>query len=80
MINDVQRAYFYAKMQRDVYIELPTEDSDHFQGLLGKLTVCLYGTRDAASGCQETLSCHLEGIGFIRGKETPAASGTHEGR
>ena len=26
MINDVRRAYFYAKINRDVYIELPKED------------------------------------------------------
>ena len=25
-VNDVRRAYFYAKIQRDVYIELPPED------------------------------------------------------
>ena len=65
MINDVRRAYFYAKIQRDVYIELPKEDPDHGKGLLGKLKLCLYGTRDAAKGWQETLSAHLESIGFI---------------
>ena len=26
MINDVRRAYLYAKIFRDVYIELPKED------------------------------------------------------
>ena len=29
MINDVRRAHFYAKIQRDVYIELPKEEPDH---------------------------------------------------
>ena len=48
MVNDVRRAYFYAKIKRDVYIELPKEDKDHDSGLLGKLRLCLYGTRDAA--------------------------------
>ena len=37
MINDVQRAYFYAKIIRDVYIELPKEDPKYGTGLLGKL-------------------------------------------
>ena len=72
MINDVRRAYFYAKIQRDVYVELPKEDKDHGTGMLGKLRLCLYGTRDAAKGWQETLSSHLEGIGFVRGRGHPS--------
>ena len=50
MINDVRRAYFYAKIKRDVFIELPKEDPKYGTGLLGKLKLCLYGTRDAAKG------------------------------
>ena len=72
MINDVRRAFAYAKIQRDVYIELPKEDPDHGKGLLGKLKLCLYGTRDATKGWQETLSSHLESIGFIRRKGHPS--------
>ena len=72
MINDVRRAYFYAKIQRDVYIELPKEDKDYGKGILGKLRLCLYGTRDAAKGWQETLSSHLESVGFIRGRGHPS--------
>ena len=71
MINDVRRAYFYAKITRDVYIELPKEDPKYGTGLLGKLKLCLYGTRDAAKGWQETLSAHLVGIGFERGRGHP---------
>ena len=71
MINDVRRAYFYAKINRDVYIELPKEDPKFGTGLLGKLRLCLYGTRDAAKGWQETLSAHLVSIGFTRGKGHP---------
>ena len=72
MINDVRRAYFYAKIQRDVYIELPKEDKDYGKGMLGKLRLCLYGTRDAAKSWQETLSSHLEGLGFRRGRGHPS--------
>ena len=72
MINDVRRTYFYAKIQRGVYIKLPKEDPDHGKGLSGKLKMCLYGTRDAAKGWQETLSSHLESIGFFRGKGHPS--------
>ena len=45
MVNDARRADFYAKIQRDVYIELPEEDEMHGK-MLGKLKLCLYGTRD----------------------------------
>ena len=72
MINDVRRAYIYAKIQRDVYIELPKEDPDHGKGMLGKFKFCLYETRDAANGWQETLSAHLESIAFIRGLGHPS--------
>ena len=52
MINDVRRAYFYAQISRDVYIELPKEDPKYGTGLLGKLKLCIYGTRDATEGWQ----------------------------
>ena len=48
MINDVRRAYFYAKIQRDVYIEFPKEDPAHGKMMLEKFKLCLYGTRGAA--------------------------------
>ena len=41
MINDVRRAYFYAKINRDVVIELPKEDPKYGTGLLDKLKLCL---------------------------------------
>ena len=72
MIKDVRRAYVYAKIQCNAYIELPKEDPDHGKGLLGNLKLCLYGTRGAAKGWQEALSSHLESIGFIRGKGHPS--------
>ena len=42
MMNGVRRAYFYAKINRDVFIELPKEDPKYGTGLLGKLKLCLY--------------------------------------
>ena len=72
MINDVRRAYFYAQIQRDVYIEVPPEDPGSGPNVLGKLKLCLYGTRDAAKGWQDELSQQLEGIGFIRGTGHPS--------
>ena len=67
MINDVSRAYFYAKSTRCMYIELPPEDPQADPEFLGRLRLCLHGTRDAALNCQQTLSEHLIENGFIRG-------------
>ena len=44
---DVKRAYFYAPSTRSVYVELPPEDAT--EGMVGKLNVSMYGTRDAAA-------------------------------
>ena len=72
MINDVRRAYFYAKTHRDIYVELPAEDTEGSKDQLGKLNLSLYGTRDAASNWQKHLTKHLEEIGFISGIGHPS--------
>ena len=56
MINDVSKAYFYAKATRDLYIELPFEDPMHGQGLIGKVTTIIkrferYGQMDVKTSC-----------------------------
>ena len=79
MINDVSRAYFYAKQKRIIYIELPKEDGDAKVDEIGRLELCLYGTRDAAKGWQDRLSEHLVSIGFRRGKAYPSVF-VHVGR
>ena len=73
MINDVRRAYFYAKTTRELYVELPAEDAESADGtMVGRLRLCLYGTRDAALNWQDTLSRHLLDIGFERGVGFPS--------
>ena len=72
MINDVRRAYFYAKQKRIIYIEIPKEDADGKDDEVGRLELCLYGTRDAAKGWQDRLSEQLVSIGFRRGKAFPS--------
>ena len=77
MINDVRRAYFYAKITRDVYIELPKEGPKYGTGLLGKLKRFLYGTRDVAKGWHETLCVHISSELDLSGAEdTHVFSGT----
>lgn len=66
MINDVSRAYFYAKSTRCMYIEIPPEDPKTHPDDLGRLRLCLYGIRDAALNWQRTLSDHLVENGFVR--------------
>ena len=64
-------AYFNALVQRELYVELPTEDPDDQPGWVGKFRLALYGTRDAAQLWQECLAEHLHSIGFKRGKSNP---------
>lgn len=68
MISDVRRAYFHALATRDVYIELPPEDLQKKPKLLGKLRVCVYGTRGAAVNWQDALAAHFVDHGSVRGK------------
>ena len=54
MINDVSRAYFYAKTIREVYVEIAEEDREPGEGdVVGLLQYSMYGTRDAAQNWQE---------------------------
>ena len=80
MINDVSRAYFYAEATRCMYIEIPTEDPLHDPNMLGRLRLCLYGTRDAALNWQQTLSDHLVEAGFKRGELVIRRSSTTPSR
>ena len=74
MVNDVSRACFYAKCTRCLYVELLPEDPETHLDYLGRLRLCLYGTRDAALNWQQTLSEHLTDNGFTRGIGHPSVS------
>ena len=71
MSNDVKRAYFHAPATRGLYVELPDEDPGKAQGLVGKLNLSLYGTRDAAANRQKCVAEDLVGIGFQQGLSNP---------
>ena len=68
---DVRRAYFHAKARREIYVELPPEDSA--PGKCGRLLKAMYGTRDAAQNWENACCEELEKLGFVRGKATPCA-------
>lgn len=72
MAIDVSRAYFYAESIRPVFIELPTEDRlPGDEGLVGRLNLSLYGTRDAAQNWSIEYTQTLRAAGFIVGKASP---------
>ena len=73
MLNDVNRAYFNARVTREVYVKLPAEDLEPGEkDLVGKLNLCLYGTRDAAMHWQECVADQLTSCGFTRSKAYPS--------
>ena len=74
MLSYVMRAYFHAPATRELYVELPDEDPGKAQGLVGKLKLSLYGTRDAAANWQKCVSEHLVGLGFQQGRSNPCVS------
>ena len=63
---DIKRAYVYAPVRREVFIKLPQEDEE--EGMVGKLNLSLYGTRDAAQNWARTWGAMLTDIGFNRGR------------
>ena len=72
MAADVRRAYFYAKVRRPVYIEIPAEDWEPGDEMrIAKLNFSLYGTRDAAQNWAAEYTGYLGSIGFEAGKATP---------
>jgi hypothetical protein len=72
MAIDVSREYFYAESIRPVFIELPKEDRlPGDEGLVGRLNLSLYGTRDAALNWSIEYTQTLRAAGFIVGKASP---------
>ena len=72
MINDISRAFFHAKVERDVYIQLPEEDRNKGEEhLCGKLRLSMYGTRDADQNWYKEYSQQLVKMGFRQGVASP---------
>ena len=72
MTIDVRRAYFYAPAQRAVYIQIPAEDREPGdEGMVGRLNLSLYGTRDAAMNWSAEYTRTLESHGFVKGVASP---------
>ena len=79
MSVDVSRADFNAECTRDVYIEIPQEDRrPGDEAKVGKLRLCLYGTRDAAHNWGKTVAKQLVQCGDVRGHAFPSVYFNHE--
>ena len=71
-INDMSRAFFHAKTERDVYIQLPEEDGGvGEEHMCRKLRFSMYVTRDAAQNSYKEHSQQLIQVGFIHGVASP---------
>ena len=74
MSIDVRRAYFYAKVTRPVFIEIPEEDREPGDELkVARLNLSLYGTRDAAQNWAAEYTGYLLALGFEAGAATPTS-------
>ena len=68
---DISRAYFNAPISRKVFVELPPE-AGFSKGFVGEVDNRVYGTGDAAQGCEPTyVTALVEGTGFRRGVARP---------
>ncbi|MDA8583876.1 reverse transcriptase domain-containing protein, partial [bacterium] len=60
MTIDVRRAYFYARVRRELYVDIPEEDREvGDEKRCDRLLMSLYGTRDAAQNWQDEISSLL---------------------
>ena len=68
MVDDISRAYFHARAERDVYVQFPEEDKGKGdERLRGKLQHSMHGTRDVAKNWFHECSQQLLKIGFQHG-------------
>ena len=72
MMNDVSRAFFHARVKRNVYVAPPDEDTaEEGGGTCAKLEFSMYGTRDAAINWHDEYTTQFIDNGFAQGKPSP---------
>ena len=70
---DIRRAYYQAHARRDLYVQLPAEDSE--PGMWGELNKALQGTRNAAQCWEYEYNTFMaDELGFKRGMCSPLHS------
>ena len=72
MVNDVSRAFFHAKVCREIFVQFANEDKQvGHERMCGKLNYSMYGTRDAAQNWAKECIDMLVNIGFRQGNASP---------
>ena len=72
MYAHVSRAYFYGPVVRAVYVQLPAADRCQGDaGLVGRLKMRMYGTRDAAANWAAEYGATLVAAGYVQGFARP---------
>ena len=68
MVMDIKRAFLYAPIHRELYIELPDEaNPEGARDVVGRLHKAMYGTRDAPLCWQRHVAEALTKMGFEKG-------------
>ena len=74
MVVGVRRAYFYAKAQRPVFIEIPPGDfCEGREQYVAQLAMSLCGARDAGLNWSKEVANAMREMGFARGKACTCA-------
>ena len=72
MVLDVKKAFLHGRIQRTVYIELPSEDPmSESKQYVGRLVKAMYGTRDAPAVWQQEVKKTMTELGFSACLATP---------
>eukprot|EP00973_Karenia_brevis_P040701 5632040-Karenia_brevis.AAC.1 len=72
MVNDVSRAYFYARSESPTFVRICDEDwEEGDEHRCGELQVSMYGIRQAAQNWQNKVSEVLGKHGFQQAKSSP---------
>ena len=73
MVCDVSRAFFYAPVQHEIYVELCEEAKKTVEdnNMFAKLRMSMYGTKAAAQNWQKKVEETMASLGFSIGKASP---------
>ena len=73
MVCDVSRAFFYATVQNEIYVELCEEAKKTVEdnNMCAKLRMSMYGTKAAAQKWQKKVQETMATLGFSIGKASP---------
>ena len=80
IVCDVSRAFFYAPVQHEIYVELcegakkTVEDNN----MCAKLRMCMYETKAAAQNWQKKVQETMATLGFSNGKASPVLFYHHQ--